>query len=100
MKENFVICIESLHVGDTGSQSNVSLYFVRRFVHRNALEFIVLLYMRIVCAIVCMHISPQRDIFLVKIFRNILCNENVKVCFVFNIFNETAYNYIFIYNKM
>lgn len=27
-----MICIESLHVGDTGSQSNVSLYFV----HRNA----------------------------------------------------------------
>lgn len=24
MKDNFVICIESLHVGDTGLQSNVS----------------------------------------------------------------------------
>lgn len=24
MKENFVICIESLHVGDIGNQQNVS----------------------------------------------------------------------------
>ena len=24
MKENFVICIESMHIGDTGSQDNVS----------------------------------------------------------------------------
>lgn len=24
MKDNFVICIESLHVGDTGMQQNVS----------------------------------------------------------------------------
>lgn len=29
MKENFVICIESLHIGDVGNQQNVSLFLLQ-----------------------------------------------------------------------
>lgn len=26
MKQNFIICIESMHIGDTGKQENVSAF--------------------------------------------------------------------------
>lgn len=33
MKENFMICIESLHIGDVGDQANVSRINIKKMVN-------------------------------------------------------------------
>jgi hypothetical protein len=33
MKENFIICIESLHLGDVGDKSNVSNFYIEDIQH-------------------------------------------------------------------
>lgn len=80
MKDNFMICIESLHVGDTGNLQNVSLgYFKKKCVFSCSSRNII-----IISPSICRYVNSNLYI-IVALWRRITTKPSIYmfiVCFV------------------